>query len=109
MKFAKNLSKLSEKYHFSKFDEFLTIAGTIFWTNLGFGVFFNAVRGRRVRNPRLHVRLRCTGLARGQRALSEASHGPCEDAVREFKGTAWACLCESMGNFGGFSGDLWGT
>ena len=61
-----NLSKicqnLSENYRFSNFDKFLTNfprTRTIknnhrdkFWTNLVFGAFLNAVRWKRVRNPR---------------------------------------------------------
>ena len=66
-KFEKNCQNLSENYGCSNFDNFFQIldprTGTPknhrwdkFWTNLGFGAFWNAVRGRRFRESRFAIR-----------------------------------------------------
>ena len=62
-KFAKNLSKLKNGNFQTNFDRFSQIFGPLtgtpknnrwdkFWTNLGFGVFLKAVRGKRLRKGR---------------------------------------------------------
>ena len=73
-KFEINCQNLSENDGFSNFDKFFQIFDPLtgtpknnrwdkFWTNLGFGAFLNAVRGKRFRKQRGLLRI-CCGAGR---------------------------------------------